>query len=773
MTKKQVLNNELLGIIDQLKKNRSIQFYPYINEILTETHDELINNEFKITVVGEFSSGKSTFLNAIIGQDVLPHGLNETTATVTYIHNVPLDDSRLNNVCVRFREQSKPDYNLSLTNNPKALKDYVTTTAEKYNVAKEIASVELFLHFMDIDDPIVLIDTPGLNGVAEGHKEITLHEIKQSHASICLFHVRGMGDSDLHFIKELLKYQETVFFVLNAIDDIKLHEETIGDRMEAFKKDIAKYVYEDKQVPDLVYGISSLKALTSRDKTIPRLYSDDKADLCDEDRKHLLIESKFPELEKDLFQFFNNSEREKRFYSSICQRLEQVIDSFENITTNDLKIRQAASEDIPAKQNLVDRIKSVNDKDVTFKAKIKQTVTLKITDLQRELYEEVDKELNAELSSMNALIRNFTVEEAEQASRNNQLGKRLGTFCSAQATSLIDQIKKGIETIQKEIVLDLQKKLPALNFRNKKIDIGADIRFDLSEIATLTGRIDREKKELSEKEQQLRLCSTSSQSVPDIRADLHNKQREANDLFYQQQGELADLGRRPDVEYITKERIVEKEYSGFGGFFRKIWDSIPVLGSRYRTETYTIRDDSRQREYDRDWNDIKNYYNNLILRSKEQIADLERRLENAQKAESMNRILRDQIAKLREKIRKDEELREIQKKNSRTSYLRAMQKTFWDLVKKQLDVPGGELCISLKSDVRDNLEACKTPLLSNLYLMYEEKKKEYISNLQKLIDKIDQSEDSIQNRNQINLLSSDLSTLKNCRTNIINLIHGL
>ena len=771
MTQKQVLNNKLLKIIDQLKKNRSIQFYPYISEILAETHEELINNEFKITVVGEFSSGKSTFLNAIIGQDILPHGLNETTATVTYIHNVPLDDSRINNVCVRFREQLKPDYHLSLTNNPKALKDYVTTTAEKYNVAKEIASVELYLHFMDIDDPIVLIDTPGLNGVAEGHKEITLHEIKQSHASICLFHVRGMGDSDLHFIKELLKYQETVFFVLNAIDDIKLHEETIGDRMEAFKKDITKYVYDDKQEPTLVYGISSLKVLTARDRNIPRLYSDDKVDLSDEDRKRLLVESKFPELEKDLFQFLNNSEREKRFYGSICQRLEQVIDSFENIATNDLKIRQAAAEDIPAKQNLVDRIKSVNDKDETFKAKIKQAVTLKITDLQHELYENVHKELNDELSSMDAIIRNLTVEQAELVSRNNQLGKRLGTFYSAQVTSLIDQIKKGIETIQREIVLDLQKRLPALNFRNKKIDIGADIRFDLSEIATLTGRIDREKKELSEKEQQLRLCSTSSQSVQNIQTELYNKQREANDLFYLQQGELADLGRRPDVVYRTGERKVKKEYSGIGGFFGKIWDS--TLGSRYRTETYTIRDDSRQREYDRAWNDIKREYNSMILQSKEEIAILERRLENAQKAESLNRILRERIATLRENIRRDEALREEQKRNSRTSYLRDMQKTFRNLVKKQLDVPDGELCVSLKSDVRDNLEACKNPLLNNLYLMYEEKKKEYISNLKKLIDKIDQSEDSIQNKKQISLLSSDLSTMKTCRTDIINLIHGL
>ena len=256
MINKKELNKRLLSIISDVKNTKTIKAFPYLLETLKNTEFELENNEFKITIVGEFSSGKSTFLNAIIGKDILPHGVKETTAAVTYIHNVPQDDKRLNKAVIHFREETMNDITLDVGENRNALVDYVTTSDKKYRVVQDIVSVDIYVHFADIEDPIVLIDTPGMNGVAEGHKDITLHEIRHSHASICLFHLRGMGKSDLEFIKELMKYQETFFFVLNAIDDIKANEETYEGRMQAFVNDIVNYVYDGKKKPEYVFGVS-------------------------------------------------------------------------------------------------------------------------------------------------------------------------------------------------------------------------------------------------------------------------------------------------------------------------------------------------------------------------------------------------------------------------------------------------------------------------------------------------------------------------------------
>src|SRR5439155_9391407 len=38
-----------------------------------------------VTVMGEFSSGKSSFVNAVIGSDVAPTGISPTTATINVV----------------------------------------------------------------------------------------------------------------------------------------------------------------------------------------------------------------------------------------------------------------------------------------------------------------------------------------------------------------------------------------------------------------------------------------------------------------------------------------------------------------------------------------------------------------------------------------------------------------------------------------------------------------------------------------------------------------
>ena len=59
------------------------------DDVLQRSFREIIarlqEKTFRIAVVGEFSSGKSTFLNALLGRDILTHGREETTATVTEI----------------------------------------------------------------------------------------------------------------------------------------------------------------------------------------------------------------------------------------------------------------------------------------------------------------------------------------------------------------------------------------------------------------------------------------------------------------------------------------------------------------------------------------------------------------------------------------------------------------------------------------------------------------------------------------------------------------
>lgn len=54
---------------------------------LQKQKEDLETGEFTIVVVGEFSAGKSTFLNALMGKKLLPSFTSETTATINFLRH--------------------------------------------------------------------------------------------------------------------------------------------------------------------------------------------------------------------------------------------------------------------------------------------------------------------------------------------------------------------------------------------------------------------------------------------------------------------------------------------------------------------------------------------------------------------------------------------------------------------------------------------------------------------------------------------------------------
>ncbi|MGB4090742.1 MAG: dynamin family protein [Ruminococcus flavefaciens] len=56
-------------------------------DILTAQYDNLQNEEFIITIVGEFSTGKSYLLNALIGDRLLPSYSDEATAAICFLRH--------------------------------------------------------------------------------------------------------------------------------------------------------------------------------------------------------------------------------------------------------------------------------------------------------------------------------------------------------------------------------------------------------------------------------------------------------------------------------------------------------------------------------------------------------------------------------------------------------------------------------------------------------------------------------------------------------------
>lgn len=169
-------------------------------EVFEKLKENLENGEFSIVVVGEFSAGKSTLLNALMGQRILPSFTNETTATVNFLrHKDRAINGEVGRVYYRDGEEEElRDLSLATIN------EYVSTKGDE--VANKVEHLDLYLDSKFLEDGVTLVDSPGLNGVADGHREITEQQILKSNASIFLFNSDHPGSkTDFEFLYDLQK----------------------------------------------------------------------------------------------------------------------------------------------------------------------------------------------------------------------------------------------------------------------------------------------------------------------------------------------------------------------------------------------------------------------------------------------------------------------------------------------------------------------------------------------------------------------------------------
>ena len=87
---RQEYNEKKERVLDLL--NSTKEYYEKYQEnskvtVFAEIIETVKQDEFSIVLVGEFSAGKSTFLNALMGEKLLPSFTRETTATINYLRH--------------------------------------------------------------------------------------------------------------------------------------------------------------------------------------------------------------------------------------------------------------------------------------------------------------------------------------------------------------------------------------------------------------------------------------------------------------------------------------------------------------------------------------------------------------------------------------------------------------------------------------------------------------------------------------------------------------
>ena len=126
---------------------------------------------FFVACVGQFKRGKSTLLDALVGEPVLPTGVVPVTAVPTVLR---YGTTRTARVLIRTQW---------LTIEPEDLPQYVSEELNPEN-AKQVAGVEVFLSSPLLAGGMCLVDTPGIGSVFSGNTETTREFIPQIDAAI-------------------------------------------------------------------------------------------------------------------------------------------------------------------------------------------------------------------------------------------------------------------------------------------------------------------------------------------------------------------------------------------------------------------------------------------------------------------------------------------------------------------------------------------------------------------------------------------------------------
>ena len=282
-------------------------------KVVEAQSDNVVNGEFSIAVIGEFSAGKSTFLNALMGERLLPSFSRETTATINFLRHK--DQAKNGEAGLVYYADGNtkilPDANFE------TIKRYVCTDSPE-KVAETISHLDLFLDNKFLKDNVTLVDTPGLNGLKEGHRELTERQIERSSASIFLFSAAQPGSkSDFEALSMLHKRVKSILLVLNYIDVIHADESVdavIDDLKRKYKSDYP----EETTIPE-IFPVSALKALVARSAQAIEFH--ERSDFTAEEKARFERESLLETFEDRLWRYLTQGEKGRQMLLSPMEQL--------------------------------------------------------------------------------------------------------------------------------------------------------------------------------------------------------------------------------------------------------------------------------------------------------------------------------------------------------------------------------------------------------------------------------------------------------------------
>ena len=556
-------------------------------------------NLFSVVLIGEFSVGKSTFLNALMHRRMLPSFKKETTATVNFLRHTsqaPHGEAGI----VYYRNgttKNLPDLNVE------TIARFVSTTGDtaEGTIAQTVEKVDLFLDSKFLEDGVMLVDSPGLNGITDNLEAITRRQIKESHACIFMFSTDHPGTkTEFEILRDLRTECNSIFIVLNKIEEIKASEgETVESVIEHLKANYVKQ-FPDAKLPE-IYPISAYTALAARDKNVPLERDAGKVKNAAY-YSELEERSRLGDFEDRLFRYLTEGERTREQLSEPVNKVgnalkyeiddlnEQIKVLEESRSTSDLEQQKLALEEAIAnlqkeRQSLT---KPVKERFNTTMRDFRDKINTRCSDICRRL------ETTAEEFETVDELQDFATELPESLKKQFvNLSQRLEDDLREDLMLVVDESVEYFDGLQESLSNVSGGELKIYNREMKLTATEVGKNMEAMEKAFAAKR-----REMNEIEAAIATAEVSRAKARKLERQKESLQSQLREIANRRNAVL-DTFTVPAVEYRTRKVKKLRDRRGILGWVAQLY-----VGKKEYEDTEEIRDSTAHDEAQKQRNDI-------------------------------------------------------------------------------------------------------------------------------------------------------------------------